>query len=255
MGLSTAADRTEAHVPEKQQKSEQDHLSEARERLLDAALPNVPFDGWSAATLKAAIAESGVNENLARLAFPRGVLDLTLAYHRRGDAAMVTRLSATDLTALRYSQRVAAGVRFRLETSPDKEVVRKGVTFFALPAYAAEGASAIWQTADLIWNALGDTSDDINWYSKRAILSAVYSSTLLYWLGDQSEDHQATWEFLDRRIENVMQFEKLKGSLRKNSMVQGLMRGPGRVLERIQAPAQARRDDLPGYVADKGKAR
>ena len=86
---------------------------------------------------------------------------------------------------------------------------------FALPINAGEGAKAIWGTCDAIWTALGDTSDDVNWYTKRATLSGVYSSTVLFWLGDDSPDHQATWEFLDRRIENVMQFEKLKASVQK----------------------------------------
>jgi ubiquinone biosynthesis protein COQ9 len=52
--------------------------------------------------------------------------------------------------------------------------------------HAADGAKAIWGTADRIWTALGDTSDDLNWYTKRATLSAVYGSTVLYWLGDDS---------------------------------------------------------------------
>ena len=91
----------------------------------------------------------------------------------------------------------------RLEIA-DREAVRRAAALFALPLYAADGARAVWHTADTIWTALGDTSDDINWYSKRATLSAVYGAVVLYWLGDDSQDHQASWEFLDRRIDDVM---------------------------------------------------
>jgi ubiquinone biosynthesis protein COQ9 len=236
-------------------KSEQDHLEQARNRLLASAVPNIPFDGWSAASFAAAVCDSGVDPALANQACPRGVVDLALAYHRQGDAEMVARAKAVDLTALRYSARVAALVRFRLEAATDTEIVRRGITFFAMPAHAADGAEAIWQTCDLIWNTLGDRSDDLNWYSKRAILSAVYSSTLLFWLGDESEDHTATWQFLDRRIENVMQFEKLKANAQKNPLMQAFMRGPGKLLDKVQAPTRGNsrdgKPDLPGFMAGK----
>jgi len=138
-------------------------------------------------------------------------------------------------------------VRLRLEACEDKELVRRGSALFSLPHHAADGARAIWGTADAIWRALGDTSTDINWYSKRATLSAVYSATALYWLGDASPDHAATWDFLDRRIDNVMQIEKLKAGLRDNAFGKALFAGPMKILDRIKAPAA--HDDLPGHVA------
>ena len=115
-----------------------------------------------------------------------------------------------------------------------------------LRALAGEDLSAlaIWGTADAIWVALGDTSEDINWYSKRASLSAVYGATVLYWLGDDSTGHEATWDFLDRRIENVMQFEKAKATFMANPLGKALISGPFKVLERIRAPRLP--EDLPG---------
>jgi ubiquinone biosynthesis protein COQ9 len=212
-------------------------------KVLEAALPHVPFDGWSERTLKAAIGDSGVAPGLARSYFPRGGVDLALAYHARGDAEMAGRLQATNLAALRYRDRVAMAVRTRLELS-DREMVRRGTTLFSLPQHAADGARAIWGTADRIWTVLGDTSEDLNWYTKRATLSAVYGATVLYWLGDDSTDHQATWDFLDRRIEQVMQFEKLKARFRENPLGKAFFAGPGKLFESIRAPKF--RDDLPG---------
>ncbi|MEP4036999.1 MULTISPECIES: COQ9 family protein [unclassified Pseudophaeobacter] len=213
-------------------------------QLLDAALLHVVFDGWSEATFEAAIADAGVNPVLARALCPRGAVDLALAYHRRGDQMMLARLAEADLSELRFRDRIAAMVRYRLEAAEDKEAVRRGVTLFALPQHAAAGAKAVWGTCDAIWTALGDRSDDLNWYSKRTILSGVYSSTLLYWLGDDSPNHQATWEFLDRRIDNVMQFEKVKADMRKNPLLKPLMAGTGWLSSQVKRPAS--RDDLPG---------
>lgn len=217
-----------------------------KELLLQAALMHVPFDGWSQATFDAAIADSGVERTVAQSICPRGAVDLAILYHQHGDAAMVARMGETDLGALKYSARVAAAVRFRLEAVEDKEVVRRGTTLFALPMYAGDGAKAVWGTADAIWNTLGDTSEDVNWYTKRATLSGVYSATVLYWLGDTSEDHAETWAFLDRRIENVMQIEKLKAQVNNSPVLSKLMRGPNWLMSHVKAPQRTRQAGLPG---------
>jgi len=216
-------------------------VDRAADRILDAALAHVAFDGWSETTLRAAIADSGVAPGLARALFPRGGVDLALAWHRRGDAAMQASLAARDLSGMRYRERVTLAVRLRLEAVSDVEAVRRGTALFALPQHAADGARAIWGTADAIWRALGDTSTDINWYTKRVTLSAVYASTVLYWLGDDTPGSAATWAFLDRRIENVMALEKLKAGVRENRLWQALAKGP---LARVKMPQ--RPDDLPG---------
>ncbi|SHI47476.1 ubiquinone biosynthesis protein COQ9 [Shimia gijangensis] len=214
-----------------------------KSKLLDAALDHVAFDGWSKATFDAAIEDCGVEPALAHSVCPRGAVDLAVAFHKRGDGEMVTRFETEEVSDLRYSEKVAALVRFRLEACTDKEAVRRGTTLFSLPQYAGIGAELIWGTCDAIWNALGDSSEDFNWYTKRATLSGVYGSTVLYWLGDDSEDHAATWAFLDRRIENVMQFEKAKAQF-KASPFGKLVQGPLSALEKIKKPGASH--DMPG---------
>ncbi len=213
------------------------------ESLLDAALSHVVFDGWSDATLKAAAADAGVSPDVARLRFPQGGVDLARAYHLRGDRAMVAALAERDMAAMRFRDRIALAVRLRLEQA-DRDAVRRGSALFALPQNMPRGAALIWGTADAIWTALGDKSHDFNWYSKRATLSAVYSATVLYWLGDDSEGHQATWDFLDRRIEDVMQFEKSKADLKASPLAK-MFKGPLDLLARVKAPEPVPAD-LPG---------
>ncbi|WP_238368745.1 COQ9 family protein [Mesobacterium pallidum] len=219
--------------------------TDPKQQLLEAIGMHVPFDGWSETAFRAAVAETGIDPALARAICPRGALDLAVAAHEAGDAEMMRRAAEMELSEMRYRDRVAALVRLRIEIAGDRESVRRATTLFALPQHAAEGGKLIWNTADAIWRALGDSSDDINWYTKRMTLSGVYSATVLYWLGDQSEGDEATWAFLDRRIEGVMQFETLKAKMRDNPLHKAFMAGPGKLLDRIKAPG-ARRDDLPG---------
>ncbi len=218
------------------------------ERLLNAATLHVPFDGWGDETFRAACMDAGIDESLARLHCPNGALDLAILSHKQGDYAMLARLNATDLSGLKFREKIATAVRLRLEVLEDKEIIRRATTLFALPHNMKRGADLVWGTCDLIWTTLGDTSEDYNWYSKRTILSAVYSATVLYWLGDTSEDHTETWDFLDRRIENVMQFEKAKSRVRQNPTLSRLLSGPATLLSRVRAPRQTA-DDRPGIWA------
>lgn len=210
------------------------------EALLDAVLAHVPFTGWSDAALREAIRETGIEPALARALFPRGGVDLALAFHDRCDRGMLTRLEATDLSALRFRDRIATALRLRLEVIGDPDLLRRAMTLLALPQNAAEGARAIWTTVDLVWTALGDRDDDVNWYTKRASLASVYSATALYWLGDSSPGHVRTWAFLDRRLDEVLRLESLKARINANPFLKPFMLVPNAIGSRIRPPASAR---------------
>lgn len=215
--------------------------------LLDAALPHVAFDGWSESSFAAAARDADMAPDQARALAPRGALDLAVAYHRRGDRAMVAALEDADLSGLRFSEKVAKALELRLDAMEDREAVRRATTLFALPQHAAEGGRLVWETADHVWTALGDESRDGNWYSKRAILSGVWAATVLYLLGDQSPGATETRAFIERRIGDVMQFEKLKGRMRDNPLTRPLMKVQDEIMGRFRAPV--RRHDVPGTMS------
>jgi ubiquinone biosynthesis protein COQ9 len=230
-----------------------DEIETTRRAVVAQALPHVPFDGWTDRTLAYAVEDAGVDAGLARLAFPRGGVDLALAFHDMKDAELAERLKSDELMGLRFRDRVAHAVALRLELiENDREAVRRAASLLALPPYAADGARAIWRTADVIWTGLGDTSRDFNWYTKRTTLSAVYSASLLYWLGDETPGFSATREFIARRIDNVMQFESVKASIAKNPVAAVLLKGPQRLLDRVKAPDPAAGAGLPGRWRRRG---
>lgn len=223
-----------------------EHLEPDRVRaeLLDAIMPHVPFDGWSEPAFRAAVEDAGLDPALAAVICPRGAVDLAVAYHRAGDRAMLDALGATDLGGMKFRDKVATAVRLRLEPA-DRELVRRGMALFALPQHAGVGAGLVWGTVDAIWTALGDESRDYNWYSKRLTLSGVYSATVLFWIGDDSAGHADTWDFLDRRIVDVMQFERIKGQVLR-------LPGLGAILGKVRAPSP--QGDLPGALSGKEHA-
>ena len=217
-------------------------------KLMLTALPNVAFDGWSNSTFVAACREADISERKARLFCPRGALDLAIAFHKWGDDQFETAFTKKKISELKVREKIRKAVELRIKLASDKEAVRRGVVLFALPIYAFEGSRLIWDTSDLIWELIGDNSEDYNWYSKRAILSAVYASTVLYWLGDNSEGSEETWHFLDRRIEDVMKFEIAKVQLKTNKFTKEFNGLTEKFLKTIKRPSRNIDPNLPGYL-------
>lgn len=186
------------------------------EKLLSAAKLHIPFDGWGDVTFNASCADAGLDPQLARLYCPRGGLDLAIYYHRMCDQKLLEENKSREWGEARLRDKVGTLIKARLELVEEKELVRRATTLFALPQNNLTGLKLIWETSDIIWKIAGDTSNDINWYTKRTTLSAVYGAVVLFWLGDNSSESEKTWEFVDRRLADVMGFEKFKSTLRAN---------------------------------------
>lgn len=211
--------------------SEDVPLSELRPRLVAAMLAHVPFDGWTATALAAGAADAGIDTDIAAMALPDAPAMIT-AYIAHADAQMAEAMAGTHNMKVRDRIRQALRVRFEA-AAPHKEAVRRALAILAQPQHAALSARTLWGTADAIWRAAGDTATDYNHYTKRAILSAVYSSSLLAWLEDESEGHADTLAFIDRRIDGVMRFEKTKARLLG---IAEKLPDPARFLGRLRYP-------------------
>lgn len=191
---------------------------ELRTPLLAAMDTHVPFDGWSARALENAAADLQVSPEMAELAFPGGAIEALEMHLANEDRELAERLASLDLPSLKIRDRITLAIRTRLEMNAHRrEGVRRGLFTLALPQNLAMGTKALWNTADVMWRAAGDTSADHNWYTKRATLSAVLSAVLLFWLNDESDQFEETWAFLDRRIADVMKIETAKYKLRQTS--------------------------------------
>jgi len=185
-----------------------------RDRVAEAVAREAAFSGWTSLAVRNAGETIGAAADARRL-FPGGPVDVLAYLSRRADERTVEALEQEG-GALRTRERIALGVKLRIRnTVGGKESVRRGLALLAMPFNGPLALQLLYRTVDAIWYAAGDTSTDFNFYSKRALLGGVFSSTLLYWLNDRSPDDEATWAFLDRRLDNVMSFEKLKGRLQK----------------------------------------
>ncbi len=210
--------------------AEQPHLDKIRHELLGALLGVVAFEGWTEKALGEAALQTGTDPGAVELACPRGIIDVICYWSREADRQMCKRLKAADLKSMKVRERVTYAVRTRLDVvgADNREAASRAAARLSRPDALLTAKQLVWQSADAIWRALGDPSTDYNFYTKRAILSAVLASTFLVWF---EGDEERTNAFLDRRIENVMQFERFKGKVRKTT---GKLPDPLAVMARLR---------------------
>lgn len=186
-----------------------------RDRLADAMVGEAAFEGWTRTALAAAGRNLGLPAGEADRLFPGGAIQALTHASERADFRTVEDMEKEGVAALKIRDRIKAAVRFRLERhAGNREAARRALALLSLPFNAGLGLKLLYKTVDAMWYAAGDTSTDFNFYTKRATLAGVYSSTLLYWLNDRSPGAEQTWAFLDRRIDDVMKIEKLKSQVR-----------------------------------------
>ena len=187
------------------------NLDELRAALADALPRHAAFDGWSDKALAMAANDLGVPPERARIAFPGGQAQMIDAWFDSIDRAMLAAFPPDRISAMKIRERIGGLILFRLEAiRPYREALRRALAILAMPQNAVRGAQLGWRSADRIWRLAGDAATDFNHYSKRTILMGVYGSTTLVFLDDESEDMAHTRAFLDRRIGDVMRFEKFK---------------------------------------------
>jgi ubiquinone biosynthesis protein COQ9 len=193
-------------------------LERLRRQLALAVGENAVFDGWTKAAVDSAAHQLGLDPVQARLAMPKGQAAMIDLYIQEVDRARGVWATPKRMAKLKVREKIRALVWYRLETmGPAREAVRRALAILAMPQNLPLALRISWRSADLMWRLAGDTSTDFNHYTKRVTLGAVYASTLLSWLDDQSEGWADTAAFLDRRIDDVMKFEKFKAEWRGSS--------------------------------------
>jgi ubiquinone biosynthesis protein COQ9 len=185
-----------------------------REALIEAMLPDVAFDGWSRAALRAGARRIGIPAEEARAHFPGGAADLVAAFSHWADQRLLDRLETSPLDQLRIPDRIALALTTRLEIiEPWREAVRRALSVLALPQHAPLGLQLLYQTVDGVWYAVGDRATDFSFYTRRATLATIHAAALLYWLEDRSAGFADTRGFIERRLAEVAALARVRERL------------------------------------------
>ena len=193
-------------------------LEKLRRELALAVGENAVFDGWTRQAVDSAAGQLALDPAQARIAMPKDQAGLIDTYIQEVDRGLEAYFTPERISKLRIREKIRALIWRRLEImAPAREGIRRALAILTMPQNIPLALRISWRTTDLMWRIAGDTATDFNHYTKRMTLAAVYGSTLLVWLDDQSEGWAETAAFLDRRIDNVMKIEKLKADWRGSS--------------------------------------
>jgi len=186
-------------------------LDELRLALAPEVASSAIFDGWSDMAVVAAAEMTGVDGDVAKLAYPGGAMDMISAWIESVDAQMAAAFPQERIETMKIRERIRELVAFRLQAiEGQEEALRRARSIMAMPQNARNSMKLGWASADLMWRLAGDTATDYNHYTKRAILSGIYAATLAVFVDDESYGKEKTYAFLNRRIDGVMKFEKAK---------------------------------------------
>lgn len=210
-------------------------LEALRARLALAVGENAVFDRWTPRAVASTATQLGIDPAQALLAMPRDAAGLIDAYIAAVDRAMIAAVPPEQLAGLHVGGRIRALVWSRIAIMAEaREAVRSALAILAMPQNLALAARIAWRTSDSIWRLAGDTATDFNFYTKRLTLGAVYGSTMLVWLDDDSPAFAATAAFLDRRLADVRRFERAKAQWRGSAAHRPSL---SRFLGRLRYPA------------------
>ena len=211
----------------------------ARLVILESVLKHVPFDGWSSTTLAQAVADTGLPKGAEELYFPGGPLEVIAFWNGQNDLYMQGEMAKLDQSKMRIRDKITTAVLLRLQAiSPHEEAAKRAIARTALLDGLAFSPKILWTSSDAIWRAIGDTSTDFNYYTKRTSLAAVLSTSLAAWLTDDDPKKEKAKAFLDARIENVMQFEGAKFKAKKRLAA---MPDPAELLGKIRYGSRRRK--------------
>ena len=178
--------------------------------ILRASMLHVPFDGWGEAALLSGANDCGYDAEAVQVAFPDGAVDAITLHSRLANQSMIEMFLALSESPDKVHLNIRALVLLRLEVAQsDKDAVRRALSTLAMPAHAKLSVKLLYETVDAMWRAAGQRDTGFSFYTKRGILAAVYSATVLAWLSDNSDDLDGTTAFLDRRLVDVSRIPKL----------------------------------------------
>ncbi|XP_068979029.1 ubiquinone biosynthesis protein COQ9, mitochondrial isoform X1 [Bombus flavifrons] len=202
---------------EHSKESEEEYEKSIKTKILAASLKYVHDLGWSQQAISAG-AESVDYPGIIHGLFPNRGADLVHYFYLTCNKELNKILEEKALTVekkptketkiLELQVRNAVETRLRM-VIPYKKTWPQALALMALPPNVPMSLANLLTLVDDICYYAGDRSVDMNWYTRRVVLAGIYKTTELYMLQDNSEDHQKTWNFLERRIKDATQIHTI----------------------------------------------
>ena len=196
--------------------------NQTRIDLIKAMLTHVPFDGWTWEAMEQGAVDIGYEKKktsserikIFKNLFKNGSIDFIDIFSEIIDLEVKENYNSMEAKPERVPEKIKKIIMIRLNLCQKyKEAVRSSISLSAIPVNTKISLNILYRTCNSIWRIVGDKSTDFSFYTRRISLAAVYTSTLLFWLNDKSNNNIETEFFLDRRLKDISKISSLKRPL------------------------------------------
>ena len=187
--------------------------------LIKAMLTHVPFDGWTWESMEQGAKDIGFEKKktlslrikIFKGLFKNGSIDFIDIFSEMIDLEVKEKYESIESKPDKIPEKIKKIIMIRLNLCEKyKEAVRSSISLTAIPKNTKISLNILYRTCNSIWRMAGDKSTDFSFYTRRMSLAAVYTSTLLFWLNDKSNDNVETEFFLDRRLNDISKISSFK---------------------------------------------
>jgi len=185
-------------------------LNKTRSDIFDLSMQYIIINGWNNNLFKLITQNNNYKYEEIISLFPNGYVDLLKYFFERLNQELTFSFNNSNFLTLKTHEKIREIILLRLKNyNTKKKIIKRTYFTLLLPINSKIASLLLYKTIDQMWYIAGDSSTDFNYYSKRAILAAIYSSTVLYWINNDY-NFKKTKIFLDNKLLQVFRITRIK---------------------------------------------
>jgi len=197
--------------PKEQQQKEQQKEQFNRDKILETSLQFVNLYGWTSEAVSKACVELGYPPVTQGIIGENSGYELALYFVKKSNQQVFTQLTGDLLNGLSKKDKIKFAVKLRLSMiKPYITRWSEAMQLLAHPTHLQTTLPTMQTLVDDIWFSVGDRSSDFDWYAKRGLMAALYTSSELFMLTDTSPEFLNTMRYVDDRVEDLIKTIKFK---------------------------------------------
>ncbi len=175
--------------------------------ILQNAKHYVVKDGWSKNLLKKLI-NSQIKSSDLTYFFPNGYIDILELSLNELNKSLENKIGKINIINFPMSKRIKKILTTRLEIlNGEKNFYRKTFNHLLLPQNNKLMKKNLYSSVNGMWYLAGDNSTDFSFYTKRAILTVIYTNALFIFFNKDIEKANLN---IDQNLKRISKIPKLK---------------------------------------------
>ena len=194
-------------------KSQNNYLLKKRLELLKFAKIFISEKDLTKNSLENISKKYGLNIDETNLLFPQGNIDLIKFALERLNNELEEYCRKIDLIRLPIHKRIRQILLSKIYLMNKNKIFYRSIFLnLLIPKKNFSLSGQLYKSIDQIWFIAGDSSTDFNFYTKRLILSAIYSRIMLYFFNNNNQ--QDLENILDESLKKVSKIPEIKSKFK-----------------------------------------